>query len=144
MLTYGRQFKTRERTHARSCDGSALEEKLQGQLNQPGIARGLRKTPGAIGVKVVHRATALARLEVDGVIGSWIIEQKLPRVRLWIDVVPDVKELRAKFESVTLVQRDVLENGKIPVLKARPADDVAPGISERACHRIRGEGACVE
>ena len=77
-------------------------------------------------------------------IGRRIIEQKLSRVRLWVDVVPDVKELRAEFESVALVQGDVLENGKIPVLKTRPADDVAPSISERARHRVRSEGAGVE
>jgi hypothetical protein len=113
-------------------------------LNKPWIACRLREAPGAVLIVIVDGATALTRREIKSMVGRRIIEQELGWEQLRIDMVPDVEEVRVELEAVSFADREILQEGNVPILKARPTDDVSAGISESAEDGVCNESARIE
>src|SRR3984957_6296442 len=104
-----------------------LEIKLQSELHQPRIVR--RGGKSELGG---------AALDGEVFVGSGFVREGQIRM------IPDVEEFGAKFEMHLLADRELFDEGKVPVLQTRAANDVASGISESSQYGIRDEGAGVE
>src|SRR4051812_21569006 len=55
-------------------------------------------------------------------------------------MVRKVEDLRPEFETCSLAGLNDLENGQVPLLKARAADDIASSTAETEKVRCRGVG----
>ena len=59
-------------------------------------------------------------------------------------MIPDVEEFGPEFEAIPLIDREVLEEGQVPVLETWAANNIPSGVSKGSQHCVGCKGARVE
>src|ERR1700722_15057032 len=120
------------------------EIKLQSKLDEPGIVRGLRETEGAIGICITVRASRLRRCFIQPMLGSDIGIKATGIVEFRIVMIESIEELCPKLETFLFADGEGLKQRNIPVLGARPLNDVSPRVTKRSDNCVCRKGAGIK